>query len=877
MKLFYDSGNTEACKISIAAKFADVEICLVHVKPDEKVVPFLVGSRLPVLETTGDFIFSSNEACRYVWSSGKTVTEQDALTDDTWFEWEAVQLRPAVQQMVTSNGQKVTELKAVLQELNETVKERGGINGVNLVSSAIAIWCSLYPVFSESSPYKEISKEFPQIVSWFNSFGSTAEVQKGLQDILSDATWNSIASAMSRHLILTGPGTVQKKESTECKEEACLKSTITQKELDDAEDMFLNGLSKASLRRVRSGKILPQPGEKNFLITSALPYVNNVPHLGNIIGCVLSADVYARFCRLRDYNTLYICGTDEYGTATETKAIEEGITPQEICDKYHKIHDEIYKWFNISFDFFGRTTTQQQTQIAQDIFWRLYENDFILKDSVAQLLCEKCNRFLADRFVEGICPFCSADDARGDQCDKCGKLINAVELKDPKCKLCRSTPVIKSSSHLFLDLPKLEPDLNRHLGKAFETGIWTSNTKMITKSWIRDGLKPRCISRDLKWGTPVPLEGYKEKVFYVWYDAPIGYISITANYTTEWEKWWKNPEQVQLYNFMAKDNVPFHSVIFPCSLLGTREPWTVVNNLSATEYLNYEDGKFSKSRGLGVFGDNAKDTGIPADVYRFYLLYVRPESQDSCFSWDDLLLKNNSELLNNIGNFINRALMFISNNFGGCLQRITLNTEDKELLVNVRRELSTYIDNLEHIRLRDGLRNILSISTLGNQYMQASKPWVLVKGSAAERERGGSVTSLTANLCYLISVMLSPYMPEVAETIQEQLNWTNDQHVLTNQFVCSLPEGHSIGVPKPLFQKLDTNVIQQLKEKFCGKQSKTQGQAVNPDLIDNLTKEVTQQGELVRKLKAEKAEKSKIAVEVKKLLALKEQLENSKK
>ncbi|NXE30698.1 SYMC protein, partial [Ardeotis kori] len=315
--------------------------------------------------------------------------------------------------------------------------------------------------------------------------------------------------------------------------------------------------------------VLPVEGMRNVLITSALPYVNNVPHLGNIIGCVLSADTFARYCRLRNWNTLYVCGTDEYGTATETKAVEEGLTPQEICDKYNAIHADIYRWFDISFDYFGRTTTPYQTTIAQDIFQRLLARGFLLQDTVEQLRCEDCQRFLADRFVEGTCPFCSYEEARGDQCDKCGKLINAVELKNPQCKLCRGVPVVKPTQHLFLDLPKvsfvlgsgeglghrvvpltapvrspqLEEQLEPWLEQSWATGDWTANARYITRSWIRDGLKPRCITRDLKWGTPVPLDGFRDKVFYVWFDAPIGYLSITANYTDQWERWWKNPQQ----------------------------------------------------------------------------------------------------------------------------------------------------------------------------------------------------------------------------------------------------------------------------------------------------------------------------------------------
>jgi methionyl-tRNA synthetase len=332
--------------------------------------------------------------------------------------------------------------------------------------------------------------------------------------------------------------------------------------------------------------VLPQKGARNILITSALPYVNNVPHLGNIIGCVLSGDVYARFCRLRGYNTLYICGTDEYGTATETKAIEEKVSCKELCDKYNALHSQTYKWFQIDFDHFGRTTTPQQTEIAQDIYKKLNQNGHVFEDTVTQLYCEQHQSFLADRFVEGTCPYCGYHDARGDQCDKCGKLLNAIELINPHCKLDGATPVIKNSKHLFLNLTEQQPALESWFREACKKGKWSANSETITSNWLKEGLKPRCITRDLKWGTAVPREGYENKVFYVWFDAPIGYPSITATYTKDWEKWWKNPEEVQLYQFMGKDNVPFHTVIFPSTLIGTKENWTLLHHLSTTGKLN---------------------------------------------------------------------------------------------------------------------------------------------------------------------------------------------------------------------------------------------------------------------------------------------------
>jgi methionyl-tRNA synthetase len=405
---------------------------------------------------------------------------------------------------------------------------------------------------------------------------------------------------------------------------------------------------------------LPKPGDENVLVTSALPYVNNVPHLGNIIGCVLSADVYSRFKKLQGANTLYICGTDEYGTATEVKAMEEKKTPKEICDHYFKIHSDVYKWFDIGFDYFGRTSTEWHTKIVQDIFLHVHKNDRIQSESMTQCFCENCQMFLADRFIVGNCPHCDFNEARGDQCDKCQKLFNSpTELKNYSCNICRKQPIIKETTHLFIKLPEIVEELKAWIAKA--SAIWSPNSTNITNGWINMGLKTKCITRDLKWGVPVPLEEFKDKVFYVWFDAPIGYISITAEFLQEhYKDWWQN-ENVRLYQFMGKDNVPFHTVIFPSSLIASKQGWTLLHHISTTEYLNYESGKFSKTHGTGVFGNNAVELEheIPSEVWRYYLLVNRPETSDSEFCWKDFSNKNNNELLANLGNLVHRALQFI--------------------------------------------------------------------------------------------------------------------------------------------------------------------------------------------------------------------------
>uniref|UniRef100_A0A8C5IP44 Methionine--tRNA ligase, cytoplasmic n=1 Tax=Junco hyemalis TaxID=40217 RepID=A0A8C5IP44_JUNHY len=587
-----------------------------------------------------------------------------------------------------------------------------------------------------------------------------------------------------------------------------------------------------------------------------------------------------RYSRLRGWNTLFVCGTDEYGTATETRALQEGLSPRQLCDRYHALHADIYAWFRISFDHFGRTTTPQQTSIAQDIFQRLLARGFLLQDTLEQLRCERCGRYLADRFVEGTCPSCGYGEARGDQCDRCGKLINAVELQNPQCKLCRGTPVVTPTQHLFLDLPKLEGRLEAWLERTWAAGEWTANARHITRTWLRDGLKPRCITRDLTWGTPVPLDGFRDKVFYVWFDAPIGYLSITANYTEHWERWWKNPQQVELYNFMAKDNVPFHSVVFPCSLLGADDNYTLVNHLIATEYLNYEDGKFSKSRGVGVFGDMAKDTGIPADVWRFYLLYLRPEGQDSAFCWADLMLKNNSELLNNLGNFINRAGMFVCKFFGGTVPAMALTAEDQRLLARVTLEMRQYHQLMERVRLRDALRCVLGISRHGNQYIQVNEPWKRIKGDDRDRQRAGTVTGVAVNLAATLAALLQPFVPGISAAIQAQLRIPPERCGLGPGLTCTLPAGHRVGTVSPLFQKLEPEQVEALRQRFGGGQ--VSGGSGAPQSALNFTLGTcspipplpipSAKGNLVRQLKAAQAEKAQVEAQVAKLLELKRQL-----
>ncbi len=578
---------------------------------------------------------------------------------------------------------------------------------------------------------------------------------------------------------------------------------------------------------------------KRRLITAALPYVNNIPHLGNIIQS-LSGDVFARFCRNRGYDTLYICGVDEYGTATETKALEEGKEPRALCNHYYQEHTKIYKWFNINFDKFGRTSNPQCTEITQSLFNDLDKAGLIKEHTNKQLFCPKCNMFLADRYVDGTCPKCGSTKARGDQCDECGSLLDPVDLKEPKCHTCGSTPEVRETKHLYIDLPSLTGKLNEWMEKASVEGKWSDNALNMTKAWIRDGLQERAITRDLKWGIPVPKPGYEDKVFYVWFNAPIGYLSITKQLadeleksgrgTFDWKSWWlpeeskeaKGKGKVDLFQFIGKDNIPFHTVIFPCTLLGSPHNWTKLHHMSSTEFLNYEDGKFSKSRGIGVFGSDAIESGIPADAWRFYIFYNRPEKQDYQFTWKDFMEKLNGELIGNLGNLVNRTLLFVNKYFDGKIPDAPV---DEDLWGQVKALEKKATDYLEWAELKDAFHTMFEISDICNKKFQAAEPWKTHESDPA------ACAKLIHNLCYVIKdlmIMMNPYMPQYTQvimsyfgkSIQESKVGTETKQGYTWANLGETTGLDNVGPTEVYFKPLDQKTMLAFREKFSGKQTK---------------------------------------------------------
>ena len=575
------------------------------------------------------------------------------------------------------------------------------------------------------------------------------------------------------------------------------------------------------------------------LITSALPYVNNVPHLGNLIQ-VLSADVFARYSRLKGDDVLYICGTDEYGTATETKAQEAGKTPRELCDYYHSLHAKIYEWFGIAFDYFGRTSIKEHTEVTQEIFRELYKNGYIKEHESEQFFCSKCNRFLADRYVVGECPNCG-NEAKGDQCDFCGKLLEPTELKDATCSTCHTKPTLKKTKHLYIDLPSILPKYNEWLEKTLKASSWSNNAIQVTKGWIKEGLQERAITRDLKWGIPVPLAGYEHKVFYVWFDAPIGYISLTKHYTQEvgsnWATWWLDSPDVRLFQFIGKDNIPFHTVIFPSSLIGTGRDWTKLYKMSSSEYLNYESGKFSKSKGIGVFGTDAMESDIPSDVWRFYIFYNRPEKSDFQFTWKDFRERVNSELIGNLCNLINRTTTFVQKYYEGNIPKTyDLQGDEKNAIIAIRKavdETKKRIENFqENGQLKDAFHEVFSLSDIGNKAFQAGEPWKNIK------ENPEYASSLIRELCYLIKdllIFVHPFIPFYANEVATFFGLVIDSgDVFNGKCHKNIRKPSSLswedigkregltkieGV-KIILKMLDEKKIEEYREKFSGNENK---------------------------------------------------------
>jgi methionyl-tRNA synthetase len=545
---------------------------------------------------------------------------------------------------------------------------------------------------------------------------------------------------------------------------------------------------------------------RRVLVCCALPYTNAVPHVGNIVGSHLPADIFARYCRLKGYETVFVGGADENGTPTEVAAIELKVTPRRLTDVFYGVHKMIYDWFEISYDNFSRTSLPVHHRTTQELFLKIYEKGYVTRGVMRLPYCETDKLFLADRYVVGTCPVCGYQFARGDQCENCATLLEPEELVDPRCKIDGSVPVFKDSDNLFLELDKLQPELEAWI-KGQEH--WRKQVTSLALSWIKEGLQRRSITRDLKWGVPVPLEGFENKVFYVWFDAPIGYVSSTKEWAEKsgdpkrWEDYWVDPE-TRIYNFLGKDNIPFHTIFWPGMLMargGFNLPYDVVG----LQYCNYEGDKISKSRNWGIFCENVVRSGLSPDIWRYYLVYLIPETRDTEFKWDDFETRINNELVANVGNFVHRTLTFAHNFLGGAVESTPPGEDEKEIQAAVAREVSQVNLALQEVRLKDAMRGILQISTIGNEYFQRSKPWALVKEDEAACRR---VIYLCLELCRTLAILLHPYLPSSSEKVLAYLGQTD----APSWDDLSRPlQRVEVQKPEILFKKLEKNEIERVK------------------------------------------------------------------
>ncbi len=583
--------------------------------------------------------------------------------------------------------------------------------------------------------------------------------------------------------------------------------------------------------------------DERYLVTSALPYVNNRPHLGHLVGCILPADVYVRFLKLKGKEVIYICGTDEHGTASEIAAKDAGVSVQEWCDKLHEEHKKDYEWFNIEFTRFGRTSSKTNHEMTQHIFLKLWENGYILEKETEQLYCEHCKMFLPDRYVIGKCPYCGAETHAG-QCDSCGKLVEPTELIDPRCVFCGNTPVVKKTKHLYLDLPKFKEELEQWIGSKKN---WKPNVRNWALSLISD-LKPRPITRDLKWGVKVPLKGYEDKVFYVWFDAPIGYISITREWADEngenWEDWWKN-SNTKLIHFIGKDNIPFHTIIFPATLIGTREGFVLPYDVPAMEFLNYEGKKFSKSKGIGVFLKDVRDLPYPPDYWRLALMWMAPETGDTDFTWEGFAQTVN-ELADAYGNLVNRVLVLARKYFDSKIPEPgEFNQEDKKFIEFLKGAPDYVGGELSIPRFREALKRALNVSREVNAYLNAQEPW-----KKENENRRNTVLYLALNGVKTASVMLNPFIPEITKEALGLLGVS--EFTWDGAGELDLEPGTEVGKPIILVKKVSEKEVEKWKEKFAGKPEG--GKMVNEISYDEFAKLDIR---IAKVLKAEEVEGSK--------------------
>ncbi|OEV01906.1 MULTISPECIES: methionine--tRNA ligase [Streptomyces] len=564
------------------------------------------------------------------------------------------------------------------------------------------------------------------------------------------------------------------------------------------------------------------------LITSALPYINGIKHLGNMVGSMLPADVYARYLRQRGHEVLYICATDEHGTPAELAAAEAGLPVADFCAQQHEVQRGIYEGFDLAFDYFGRSSSPQNVEITQRFARQLHRNGFIEERAIRQMYSAADNRFLPDRYIIGTCPHCGYDKARGDQCENCTRVLDPTDLIEPRSAISGSTELeVRETKHLFLLQSKLEGEVKKFVDA--HTDEWPVLSSSIAHKWLTEGLQDRSITRDLDWGVPVPADTWPElaaegKVFYVWFDAPIEYIGATKEWadaqpdSRDWKSWWyEADESVRYTEFMAKDNVPFHTVMFPATQLGTREPWKKVDFVKSFNWLNYYGGKFSTSQNRGIFTDAALEL-LPADYWRYFLLAAAPESDDASFSWEFFSSVVNKDLADTLGNFVNRVLSFSRKRFGDA---VPAGAEAGEAEEKLGREiaglLAEYEEHMDALRFRKAAAALRALWSAGNAYLEEKAPWLEIK---TDQDAAALTLRTAMNLIHLYSVVSEPFIPSSAEAMRSAFALPDDTAAWVGadeaRSLSSVPAGTGFTVPPVLFQKITEDDLEGYRERFGG-------------------------------------------------------------
>ena len=546
--------------------------------------------------------------------------------------------------------------------------------------------------------------------------------------------------------------------------------------------------------------------KEKIFIGVAWPYANGSLHLGHLAGCYLPADIFARFCRMNGKDVLMVSGSDEHGTPITITAEKEGVSPQEIADRFHKEHKENMEQLGISFDLFTRTSGDFHKNVVKDVVRKLYEKGFIYEKETKAFYCENCKRFLPDRYIEGTCPYCGYEHARGDQCDECGKLLDPKDLINPKCKICGNEPVLKNTKHLFFALSRFEDKLLEWMKDKHH---WRSNVKKFTENWIKGGLKDRAITRDISWGVEVPIKGFEDKRIYVWFDAVIGYLSASMEWAEKtgepekWREWWKNRDAKHYY-FLAKDNIPFHTIIWPSILIGYDEELSLPYDVPANEYLRLEGEQFSKSRGLAIWiPDILKRFDV--DPIRYYLSVNMPEQRDSNWRWNDFVSKNNDELVGIYGNLVHRVLTFSWKNFSKVPPAGELDDMDRELLQSIESAMKTARAELEKCSFKKALREIISLAQKGNAYFAHKKPWESIK---TDRERCATTMHICLRLVKALAIMLAPFLPFSSEKVWKYLGYSDSIFSHSwDEALNDIEEGMELKKPEPLFRKLSLEEV----------------------------------------------------------------------